>query len=90
MKLRYIIEAISDEPIRDAANSIGDLIQYINNGGFDPKSRETQTIKHFYKSQQQEIGNKQNGLLIVLYNKHSYQMIRILEIEHKNGHCLSL
>jgi len=46
MKLRTIAEAKSDEPIRDSANAIGDLIQYINTS-FDPKSAEAQAMQAF-------------------------------------------
>lgn len=46
MKLRAIAEAKSDEPIRDSANAIGDLIQYIKDN-FNPKSAEAKAVQTF-------------------------------------------
>lgn len=45
MKLRTIVELKSKEPIRDAANAIGDLIQYINDNY--PKSAEAKSLQTF-------------------------------------------
>lgn len=45
MKLNVIAER-SNEPIRDSAKSIGDLIQYINSN-FNKKSAEAQAIQTF-------------------------------------------
>lgn len=44
MKLRMIAEAKSNEPIRDAANSLGDLISFIKQS---PKSKEYKQLMDF-------------------------------------------